>query len=100
MLARSLGQSYGNNWCLGQNTFSDTLGGFGCRHHALKIHENLRVFFPPTPVGETCPHVWANIRAVYFPRLTLSCPSSIAAGDRMNDIYSGTLGPERITKGT
>lgn len=45
MRARSLGKSYGNNCCLGQNTFSDTLGGFGCRHHALKIHENLRVFF-------------------------------------------------------
>ena len=47
MRARSLGKSYRNNCCLGQNTFSDTLGGFGCRHHTLKIHENLRVFFFP-----------------------------------------------------
>ena len=52
MLARSLGQSYGNNWCLGQHTISDTQGGFGCRHHALKIHENLRVFFPPHLLGK------------------------------------------------
>lgn len=98
MRARSLGKSYRNNCCLGQNTFSDTLGGFGCRHHTLKIHENLRVFFSPHLLG-IFPHVWANIRAVYFPRLTFSCPSRIAAGDRMNDIYFGTLGPERITQG-
>ena len=52
MLARSLGQSYGNNCCLGQNTFSDTLGVFGCRHHALKIHANLRVFFSPHLLGK------------------------------------------------
>lgn len=66
--------------------------------HALKIHKNLSFF--STPAGGTCPHVWANIRAVYFLWLTFPRPSKIpAAGDRMTGIYFGTLGPERITKG-
>lgn len=56
-------------------------------------------FFLP-PAGETCPHVWANIRAVYFPRLTFPWLSQVAAGDRRSDIYFGTLGPERIIEGT
>ena len=65
----------------------------------FKKYMRIQGFFFSTPAGETCPHVWDNIRAVYFPRLTFPWPSKIAAGDRMSDIYFGTLGPERITKG-